>query len=225
MVDVLAVIGQLLPIAIALAISTVPITVTVAILLSPTASRSALVFLIGWVLGTFAVAALFSFGLRGVQPFGSSAAQPLVGVIEMLIGLAIVVIGLRSLSRQRHRPAAPGSPRVLRIVESIRPLPAFGLAVLLNIRPKALLLAAAAGVVIGSAGLETWQVTIALGVYVILGASTVALPIILFLARPERMERPLRAAQAWIARNNRTAASVVEIVIGTVILGDGLGRL
>ena len=43
-------IGHVLPIALAVAISSVPIMATILILLSPKRGRSALPFLIGWVL-------------------------------------------------------------------------------------------------------------------------------------------------------------------------------
>ncbi|HEY4268963.1 MAG TPA: GAP family protein [Galbitalea sp.] len=225
MVDVLALIGQLLPIGLAVAVSSVPLMVTITILLSPTAGRSSLAFLVGWIVGMFAVAALFSFGLRSVKPNEHPAAQPLVGVVEMLIGLAIVVHGMRQLVRRERASAATQLPRILRLVGSIRPAAAFGLALVLNVRPKAVLLAAAVGVIVGTAELQAWQDAIAIVVYVVLGASTVAVPIILCLARPERAQRPLRATQSWIERNNRSVTLVVEIVIGTVVLGDGLGRL
>jgi hypothetical protein len=49
------VIGQLLPLMVAVALSTVPILVTVTVLLAPRSSSSALFFLIGTLLGSFAV--------------------------------------------------------------------------------------------------------------------------------------------------------------------------
>lgn len=223
--NVLAVIGQLLSIGIAVALSTVPITVTITILLSPTASRSALAFLIGWLIGMFLVAGAFALGLHGISLPANSDTQLLVGIAELLIGLALIVYGLRMLIRHSGTPSTTELPRALRMVESIKPAPAFGLAVLLNLRPKALLLAAAAGLVTGGSGLELWQDTIALVVYVVLGASTVAVPIIFCLARPDRARPPLQRAKAWISRNNRTVTFVVAVVVGTVIFGDGLGRL
>ena len=47
--------GALLPIAVAVAVSSVPITVTILLLLSPNRSKTALPFLIGWVIGVVAV--------------------------------------------------------------------------------------------------------------------------------------------------------------------------
>ena len=44
-------IGHILPIALAVAISSVPIMATILILLSPKRAQSAIPFLIGWVLG------------------------------------------------------------------------------------------------------------------------------------------------------------------------------
>ena len=63
--------GALLPIAVAVAVSSVPITVTILLLLSPNRSKTALPFLIGWVIGVMAVMG----GQRG-QRSGSTQRPP-----------------------------------------------------------------------------------------------------------------------------------------------------
>lgn len=77
--------------AVALAMSSVPITATATILLSQKASRSALWFLMGWLLGLYGITAAFSFGIDAV-PFAASAGrqQPVLGIAEITIGLALV---------------------------------------------------------------------------------------------------------------------------------------
>ena len=58
--------GTLLPIALAVAVSSVPITLTILILLSPKRNRLAIPFLIGWVVGMAVVVVVSA--LRGQRP-------------------------------------------------------------------------------------------------------------------------------------------------------------
>jgi hypothetical protein len=239
---VLAVIGQLLPIALAVALSTVPITATITILLSPKASGSALLFLIGWVAGLIVVTVAFSLGARAAPDDRPIGATPLLAWVEVILGAGLAIVGVVSLVRRSTRlratSAAGGetadsdavdetdadAPRWLRLVETIKPVPALGLALAFNVRPKALLLAAAAGLVIGSSSIGFAQHAISLAIYVVLAGSSVIVPIVLWLVRPNAMRRPLRAAEAWVIRNSSTVSVIVAIVVGTFVLGNGLTR-
>ena len=59
-------IGHILPFAVAVALSSVPIMATIFILLSPNRSRSSLPFLIGWVLGIAVVVTLCTLGAQAI---------------------------------------------------------------------------------------------------------------------------------------------------------------
>jgi hypothetical protein len=219
----LAVIGQLLPIALAVALSTVPITAVITILLSQQ-SRAALPFMLCFFAGTFVVTSLFSLGLRAVPLRTTRGAEVWFAVFEVIIGLAIVTYAIVIFAR-RHLSTAPEEmPRWLRAVGKLRPWQAAGLGLILSVRPKSLLLTAAAGLVIGPARLSTSEFVVAILVFVILGTSTVTVPVILALARPAAARRPLRAAERWITRNSRTVTVIVALVIGKVLVGNGLTR-
>src|SRR4051812_29420558 len=90
---------QLIPLALAAALSSVPITATIFILLSRSRTRSGLAFLAGTVSGTFAaltVATVVGQALPG-RPRQHEA---LVGKLEVVVGAALVVLGIITLARQ-----------------------------------------------------------------------------------------------------------------------------
>jgi hypothetical protein len=113
----------------------------------------------------------------------------------------------------------------LRAVGTIRPVAALGLAIALTLRPKALLVSTAAALIIGTSRLTVPETVIVLAVFVAVGGSSVAVPIILALGNPTMMRRPLEASRNWIIRNSRTVTLVVVFLIGTFVLGDGMTRL
>jgi Sap, sulfolipid-1-addressing protein len=220
------VIGQLLPLMVAVALSSVPIMVTVTILLAPKSGRTAFAFLIGWFLGLFVVTGVLTLVLQSVIPGATTRrSEPTVGVIEIVIGLLLIGYGVVLLVRSRNADAQTELPKWLRAVGTMRPLTSLGLALLLNIRPKSLLLSTTAALILGTTRLPVSETVIVLLVFTAVGGSTVGVPIVLALVNPRMMRRPLQATEGWLVRNSRTVTVVVAAIVGTVVLGDGLTRL
>src|SRR3954453_21408209 len=92
---------QLLPLALAAAVSSVPITATIFLLLSDSRDRSGLAFLAGTVLGTFAAVALATVAGQAL-PGRQRQHDDLVGKLEVVVGVAMVLLGVITLAR-RHR--------------------------------------------------------------------------------------------------------------------------
>lgn len=217
--------GHILPIALAMALSSVPIMVTIYILLSPNRSRSALPFAIGWVIGLLLVVSVAALAAQLVPtPRGPRRPETAVGIIEILVGLALIVLGVLSFRRAR-RASEPAVPKFLSAQTKLGPWRSFGLAMILNVRPKALLLAIAAGLTIrGDSGTLT-EAVIVIGIYTVIAASTVVVPIVATLVAPSRMEPRLTSAREWLIRNGEAMTSLIVVLIGVVIVGMGLARL
>ncbi|MBM7831964.1 hypothetical protein JOE59_002669 [Agromyces cerinus] len=217
-------IGHILPIALAVALSSVPLMATIVILLSPKRG-SALPYLIGWVLGMAALVFICTVSTQAV-PTPRSARQPdvAVGVGEMIVGAGLIVIGIISWRRARRNPVE-GMPAWLGKMESIGPWSAFGLGVALNIRPKEILLALAAGLAVRGAGLSGSEAAIVILVYTLIGASTVAVPVIATLIDAKGMQPRLLKMKEWLTRNNRVVTSLILLMVGVFIIGSGLARL
>lgn len=221
----LSAIGQLLPLALAVAISSVPIMATILILLSPRRGQSAVPFLIGWVLGILVVVSLSTLFAQVVPAARSPRrADTAIGIIEILIGVGLVVIAIVAWRRARRNPT-DAMPKWLNAVGTFGPWAAFGVAFALNLRPKGLLLAVAAGLVIRAEDLSLSESAVAILIYTAIGCSTVAVPIIVTLADPKRMAPRLLSAKEWIGRNSGAVTALILILIGAVIIGTGLGRL
>lgn len=218
-------IGQLLPIALAVAISSVPIMATILILLSPKRAQSAIPFMVGWILGIATVVSICT-AFAQLIPTSRSPRRPetVIGVAEILVGLALIVIAIIEWRRTRRNPAT-AMPKWLNAVGSFGPWSSFGIAFALNVRPKGLLLATAAGLALRVNDLSLGESAIAIAIYTLVGCSTVAVPIIVTLAAPERMEPRLMSAKEWVSRNSGVITAIILVMIGVVIIGIGLGQL
>jgi hypothetical protein len=219
-------IGLVIPIAIAVAISSVPIMTTLFILMSPNRSRAAVPFLVGWVVGIFLVVSLCALLAQAIpEPRSSRQPDTAVAVLQILVGAALIVIAIVSWRRERHGGSTAPTPSWLSSAGNLGPWSATGLGLLLNIRPKGLLLAIAAGLTVRADADTLATAIIAIVIYTLIAASTVAVPIIATLMSPTRMEPRLVAANDWMLRNGARLTSAIIGLIGLVIVVMGIARL
>jgi Sap, sulfolipid-1-addressing protein len=216
--------GGILPLAVAAAVSSMPIVAVTVILLSPRRGESALPFLAGWILGCLAVLILWTLAAQAIPLHPRRRPETTIGVLEIIIGIGLVGLGLIALHRRTEGGSGP-LPSWVNRIDTFGSVPAFGIGLALNVRPKALLLAAAASLVIRGENLGGAEGLVVIAVYTAIATSTVSVPTVLTLLFPQRMEPRLNAARRWLTDNGLLITAVVMILIGVVIAGAGLGNL
>ena len=221
-----AVIGDLLPLAVGVAISPLPIIAVILMLLSDKATATSTGFLLGWVAGIVAVTVVV-LALVG-QAGDSAAGEPstLSSVLKLVFGALLLLLAVRQW-RGRPKEGESGSmPKWMDAISSFTLGRALVLGFLLSgINPKNLLLCLGAGTTIGAAHLPAGQVVVATAVFVVLASSTVAVPVLGYLAARDRMAAPLDRLRAWLTQNNAAVMAVLLVVLGTALLGKGIGGL
>ncbi len=219
-------IGELLPLAVAIAISVTTIITTVLMLLSPKARSRTVGLLVGCVVGVGGAVALFTLladMLPTQDPGGSSLEAT---VIKMVVGVLLVVLALR---QWRGRPANGDRaelPKWMAGVDSMMPGKALVLGLLLSaVVPKNLLLALSAGLILGEAGFSNGRAAIVIVVFTTIATSTVAVPVVAHLVAPARMRGPFERIREWLVENNVAIMVVLLLVIGVVMIGNGIASL
>ena len=218
-----AVIGDLLPLAVGIAISPIPIIAVILMLLSRRATATSTGFLLGWVVGIVLVTVI---ALALVGEAGNTAGgepSTLSSVLKLVLGAGLILLAVRQWQGRPKEGETAAMPKWMGAIESF----SFGRALLLGfglsaINPKNLLLCLAAGTTIGAAHLPTGQVVEATVVFTLLAASTVLVPVLGYLAARDRMAAPLDRLRAWLTQNNAAVMAVLLVVIGTVLLGKGI---
>ncbi|MBF4999019.1 GAP family protein [Nocardia sp. BSTN01] len=217
-----AVLGDLLPLAVGVAISPIPIVAAILIILSANAARAGTGFAIGWVLGIVVVTAIFvvlSGTLSDSQDTQSSTVTAWVKIV-----LGIVLLGLAAMQwRSRSDTGVPGW---MRAIDTLSAVGAVGLGALLSaVNPKNLLLCVSAGVAIGTSGIGGGPQVIAVLVFTVIAAASVLVVVIGYLVAAERLREPLDRARRWLQANNHVVMAIVLLVMGAVVLGKGIGGL
>lgn len=218
--------GGILPNAVAIAISPLPIIAVILLLMSPKSKQLGLGFLLGWFVGIL-LATTVSTLLAGVipEPDGEAGAQPVIAVVQLLLGALLVLLGIR---QWRSRPA-PGTdaelPQWMSKLDSMNVGAVAGLALALAAaNPKNLLLAAAAGTQIGRSGLELGGVMIVIVVFTVVAALSIIVPVMITVIAPKQAAEVLAGIRTWLGANNATIMTVVLVILGAQVIGKGIGN-
>ena len=217
-----AVIGEILPLSVGIAVGPLAIIAAVLMLLSPKAKSTSLGFLAGWVLGISLAVVTFTL-LSLAMPKQGSEGPSASGVVKLILGGSLLLLGVL---QWRTRPAEgeeAALPRWMASVDSMNPAKALGLGFLLTaINPKNLLIAASAGVIIGGAGLTVGQAATAITIYVLLAACTVLIPVSTYLVASTRVSGPLDQLGTWLVEHNNAILAVLFLVLGVAMIGKGI---
>lgn len=221
-----AVIGDLLPLAVGVAISPLPIVAVILMLFSPRAGSTSAGFLTGWIAGVALATAVFVI-LASVGGLGADDGASTVGAwIKILLG--VVLLGL-AVGQWRGRPRLgqpPRTPKWMTAIDRMTAGRAAALGLVLSmVNPKNLLLCAGAGVTIGSGGLPPGQAVAAAAVFVVIAVLAVALPVLGYAVAADRVRGPLNELREWLMTHNTAVMTVLLLVIGAVMVGKGIGAL
>ena len=91
------------------------------------------------------------------------------------------------------------------------------------VNPKSVVVAIAAAAAIASAALPGGQVVGAMAVYVFVAVLGVAAPILVTVFLGDRAHEILHGWRTWLGQNNATVMSVLFLIFGVVLIGQGIG--
>jgi threonine/homoserine/homoserine lactone efflux protein len=185
------VIGEVLPLALAVLISPIPIIATILMLLAPQARAASVGFMAGWLAGI--VIALVAFVLLAavIPEQDDDASRPVAGVVKILLGLLILLIAARQWRGRAHDGEEPALPGWMAAIDKVTLAKAIALGFALSaLNPKNLLMTASAGVLVAAAELSTGEVATVVAVFTVIAGASVMVPVVGYLLARDRMAGP-----------------------------------
>ena len=218
------VIGDILPLAVGVALSPIPIIAVILMLFSKNAHSTSLGFLVGWFLGVTVVATAIVFIANPAQQATGGETSPMSAIVHILLGVLLLVAAYRNWKKRPKLGEQVEMPKWMSSIESMSAGKAFGLGALLSgVNPKNLALIIAAGVAIAAAGLTTSQTIVALVIFILVACVSVAAPVIVYLVMGSKAESMLNNWKAWLTQNNATVMTILLLVFGVIVLSKGPG--
>ena len=219
-------IGQVLPLAVGVALSPIPIIGVVLMLGTPRARANGPAFILGWVIGLAVVGTIVLLVSSGANAEEGGEPADWVSIVKLILGLLLLLVALK---QWRGRPQGDDEASLPKWMASIDRFTAgraaaMGLA-LAAINPKNLILTVGAATAIAQTGASTADQAVALAVFVLIGTLGPGLPVAIYFALGERSEDILARLKTWMARNNTAIMAVLCLVIGAKLVGDAIGGL
>jgi hypothetical protein len=213
----------MLPFAVGVMVGPTPIVAMVLMLVTPRAKSSGITFVLAWALGIGLAGAIL---LAIAGPAGaSSQGEPTdwVNWLKLALGGLLLLVGMR---QWRGRPVADADvpmPKWMGALDSITPLKAGGLAILLGvINPKNLIFILGGVAAIAQTGVSSADQAVAWILFTIIATIGVAAPLVIYFVMGSRTQEVLDTLKTWMARNNTAVMAVLCLIIGVMLIGDAI---
>ncbi len=218
-------IGYLLPAALGVALSPIPIIAVVLVLGGGRARSSGPTFAIGWVLGLAAVCAVAAVLFDGAAAEGTTASLA-VYLLKTAGGLFFLYMAWMTWKKRPRHGDRATLPPWMASIGTLTPPKALTLGAGLSAaNPKNLVLALTAAASVAEAGLDDVRTAAAVLTFVFLGSVTVLGPVLFHLVAPDRAARPLAAVREFMTDYSAVITMVILVLLGGTLLGDGLTGL
>jgi hypothetical protein len=216
-------IGQLLPFAVGVAISPLPIVAVVLMLVTPRARSNGPAFLAGWLAG-IALAGAVLLAIAGPSN-ASQQGEPAAWVdwLKLVLGLLLVLVAARQWRARPHQGQEAPMPKWMGALDNFTPPKAAGAAVLLGtVNPKNLLFIIGGVAAVAQTGIPTGQQAGAWAVFCVLASIGVAAPVVIYFAMGERAAGLLDGLKNWMASHNTAVMAVLCLIVGVKLIGDAI---
>ena len=219
-------IGALLPFAVGVTISPMPIVAMVLMLITPRARSNGFTFLVGWLVGVALAGAIMLAILGPTSTSDDGDPATWTFWLKLVLGVGLLLLGVR---QWQHRPE-PGAevpmPKWMSALDEFTAVKAGGLAILLSaLNPKNLIFIIGGATVVAQQDLSAGQDVVAWAVFTVIAAIGVAVPMGIYLFLGDRAAATLDKLKAWMATNNTAVMAILLLIIGVKLIGDGIAGI
>jgi len=219
------VILHMLPFAVGIAISPVPIITVILMLFTPRPRSNGAGFLLGWFLG-IGIPALVVFILDRVINQGNDSTPPsrVASMVRIVGGLILISVATWNWI-YRNKPGDENKkPLLIRVVDSITPWKAILLGFLFAdvTNPKNLALTVAGCMAITAGHLSAFGNAIVLTLFTGMASLGVALPVLLFLSGGDAAKLTVEQWRQWLMKHKKGVMALLFFVFGIALLVRGV---
>ena len=214
---------DVLGLALAVAVVPIPVIAVILMLLSKSATRNGVSFLAGWLIGLAALSAvLLAIGSAASDSAGSDVG----GYLRLALGAGLLLLGIKKWMSRPTGDDEPTMPGWMSAIEDFTATKSFGLGVALAAgNPKNIALTLAATATVATANLTTDQEVVTMLVFVLVASLSVGIPVVAYLVAGPRATPFLGRMRGWLVANASALMAGLFVVLGAVLLADGLSIL
>lgn len=215
--------GDILPLAMGIAISPLAIIAVILMLITPRARANGVSFLLGWMVGLAAVSTVVLIVSESLGVTSSSHERSWVGLIKLVLGLILLVLAGLEFRRRPKPGQDPPTPRWMKELDRTTPPRALGLSFILSsVSPKTFVLGAVAALAVAQRSLSAADQALAVVVLVVIGSLGILAPVAVYLARGRKAGERLQDWKVWLVAHDAAVACALLLVFGALLIGKGI---
>jgi hypothetical protein len=223
---VIAVIGEILPLALVVTISPINIIAEILLLFSSKPVANASSYLVGFVTGVTVVLGAFVAIAGAVDLSPGSDPSKGAAALKLVLGVALLVAAVRKFRGRPRSDEEASMPKWMDGITGFAPGRSLAVGVAIGaLNPKNLAVGLASALSIAAADLTTGQRLGSMAVYVFVAVLGVATPLVMTLVLGARANEVLEGWKTWLGRNNAVVMTVLFLVFGVVLVGQGVAAL
>ena len=213
----------MLPFAVGVAISPMPIVAVVLMLVTAKGRVNGPAFLGGWLGGIAVVGAILLLVASGGDASENGQAAAWVDWVKLVLGVLLLLVAVRQWRARPHEGEGSATPKWMAALDDFNQAKAAGAGIALSaVNPKNLLLIVAGAAAIAQTGISAGQQAVALAVFALIASFGVGAPVVLYFALGDRSRAILERLKTWMARNNTVIMAMLLLVIGVKLIGDAI---
>lgn len=218
--------GEVLPLAVALAVSPFAVVTGVVLLLGDGGRLKAALFGLGWFAAILVVASAAYWLVDAA--YDSDPAHTDDGVDIVQLALGVLFFGLAALS-WRKRPADGERPREAKMLDRLTGMSSLG-ALGLGVGQGVLViknvpLALGAGATIGESGVRGADAVVLLVLFAVIATAGVVVPLAVSIVGGAKVSSGLVELRRWLEVNLTAVTVAILVVLGALFVGNGLSIL
>ena len=218
--------GEILPLAFAAAIRPATIVAVVLLLGTPHARANGLSFAVGFMT-SFAVMGTVLLVIADVVG-AIEEGQPATwaSILKLILG-GLFLVAAYWIWRSRPKPGTHiPMPKWVERLDGLTPGRALGFGAAAGVvNGKNLIITMAAAAYIAETGIRVSEQILTLAVYLAIAGCCVLAPLAVYLVAGDRAKEPLDRLRVWMVDYTPAIMSTLFLIIGVMLIGDGIGGL
>jgi threonine/homoserine/homoserine lactone efflux protein len=212
--------------AIGVAISPIPIIAVVLMLATPRGRVNGPAFLLGWLLGLAFVGTIVLLAASGGEASEQGAPATWLSWVKIGLGALLALVAFRQWQGRPKLGQESELPAWMKTIDGFSPVKAGGAGALLaGVNPKNLLLTVGAAAAIAQTGASSSSQAVALIVFIVIGTLGPGIPVGIYFTMGDRGASMLSSLKSWMGVHNAAIMTVLCLVIGLKLAGDGISGL
>jgi len=218
------VIGQILPLAIAITVSPAPIIAVILLLFTERPKPNAGAFVVGFSIGVAAMLGIL-LAIASSQDLSNSdsTASTASFWIKIVLGVLLAFAAYRQLQQRPQPGEEPAQPKWMAGISSFTTGKSLGTGLLIGaVNPKNIAMSIAAAATISAGALSTGDEIATVVIYALIASLGVAAPFAVAVAMGAKSTAVLDDWKAWLGQNNAVVMAVLFFVFAAVLIGKGI---